>query len=487
MVGRGQQRLTQPIERVTAGTVVGGYYVLSVADGHDGPWTVTEAVDPDGGRVTLYVAAAGATEDPAVRRCVDGLLALRRAGEVPLLLPRAVGESDGLLYVARTPPASGTLAGRLRDGPLEPEEALRLLSQVAGAIDTLSAFGLSPGPLRPDRIALSARPPAQALLWDFGLDPRATRACRRPDLLEQVAYLAPEAARGAPVEPASTVYALACILVECLTGVPPFGGKRPLLVLEAHFVQPPPRLSGRGALPRELDEVLRTALSKLPEQRQRSAASLMRASQRALGRRTPIPVVEPPPPAPAPHPTATPAQRPRRRVAWPAPAGAGIGVTLLLASTAGFATANLQRTATPERPPSVRHAAPQDPAAVQRAAYVGAVDDAITRLSDRRSAARHRLSAARRAGAQATAATGLVRVYLDTERALPRAPAGVPSAGALASELRSAARAYRGLGAAARRGDARAFSAARASVVTRELSVQRVLGRLSKELARSAG
>jgi hypothetical protein len=173
-------------------------------------------------------------------------------------------------------------------------------------------------------------------------------------------------------------------------------------------------------------------------------------------------------------------------VAWPAPAGAGIGVTLLLASTAGFATANLQPTS-PERPPSVRHAAPQDPAAVHRAAYVGAVDDAIARLSDRRAAARRRLWTARRAEAQATAATGLVRVYLDTERALPVAPPGVPSAGALAAELRSAARAYRGLAAAARRGDAGAFGAARASVVARELGVQRVLGLLSNELARTPG
>ena len=485
MIGRQQHGPTQPIEQVTAGTVVGNYYVLRVVDGHEGPWTVTEAADQDGAKVRLHVAAAGATGDPAVRRCVSGLLALRRAGEVPLLLPRAVGESKGLLYVARNPPASGTLAGRLREGPLEPEEALRLLSQVAGAVDTLRAFGLSPGPLRPDRIALTGRRPVQAQLWDFGLDPPATRACRRPDLLKQVAYLAPEAARGAP-EPASTVYALACILVECLVGAPPFGGERPLLVLEAHLLQPPPRLPKRSGLPPELDQVLQTALSKSPEQRQRSAESLMRASQRAMGTRTPIPVVEPPPTAPAPHPTATPAPRPRRRVAWPAPAGAGIGVTLLLASTAGFATANLQPTP-PERPPSVRHAAPQDPAAVHRAAYVGAVDDAIARLSDRRAAARRRLWTARRAEAQATAATGLVRVYLDTERALPVAPPGVPSAGALAAELRSAARAYRGLAAAARRGDAGAFGAARASVVARELGVQRVLGLLSNELARTPG
>ena len=56
-------------------------------------------------------------------------------------------------------------------------------------------------------------------------------------------YISPEQARGLPASPGSDIYALACVLYECLTGAVPFDRPSEPAVLFAHIIDPPPRLT----------------------------------------------------------------------------------------------------------------------------------------------------------------------------------------------------------------------------------------------------
>jgi serine/threonine-protein kinase len=97
-------------------------------------------------------------------------------------------------------------------------------------------------------------------------------------------YIAPELIRGEEAGPPGDVYALGCLVYECLAGVPPFGDRHVLDVVNAHLEGTPPDLTERRPdVPRALAEVVEGAMAKLPEQRPRTAtafAHLLRAASR---------------------------------------------------------------------------------------------------------------------------------------------------------------------------------------------------------------
>jgi serine/threonine protein kinase len=70
------------------------------------------------------------------------------------------------------------------------------------------------------------------------------------------------------IGPWTDVYALAGVLLFCLTGAPPFPRATVREMLAAHLTEPPPRLSAvRPGLPSALDRVLLRGLAKAPEAR----------------------------------------------------------------------------------------------------------------------------------------------------------------------------------------------------------------------------
>ena len=85
-------------------------------------------------------------------------------------------------------------------------------------------------------------------------------------------YLAPERIRGEAALPASDVYALGCVLLECLNGRPPFSGGGMVKTLFGHLENDPPDpCAERTELPAAFGVAVRTALAKDPEERPASA------------------------------------------------------------------------------------------------------------------------------------------------------------------------------------------------------------------------
>jgi hypothetical protein len=513
---------------VSVGAAIGGYRVTRIR-AHDGPYTLADATTTDGRRVVLKVFPRSAREDEELRRQVVTLGRVREGIDAPLLPVLSAGDDGGVLYIAHSVPHGETLAEVLAPGPLDAATTMTYLGQVAGGLEALTLLGLPHGTLTPESILITANRPRQAFLLDFGIRPTGQKACRDASAIESADYCAPEAARGNPSEPASSVYALACILVECLTGAPPFVYDRPLLTLQAHLCETPPRVSERrSGLPTALDDVVTTGLNKHPGQRHASPLRFMRAAQKALGSKAPVPVPvaarryvdavaaaqaaaaaaarreaqAPKPPKPPqrparperapgravrssparaehapgravrPSPPRAPARR-RTRL-WTAPVALGLGMALL-ASTAGFAAGHLSggSTAAPEAGAPAQPAAPS-----QHAAYVQSVDHAMQQLGAERTKARHALRKARGAGAQAAQATRLADAYSNARAALAREEARGLTPNAVSGPLADAERAYRRLASAAKRHNARAFKAAARQVMVRERELQAALTRL---------
>ena len=281
---------------IDVGTRVDGFRVERIVSRRPGLNTLAEAATLRGERVTLDVVARPLNEDRELRRRMARLIPLRASVDHPNVL-RLLKAVDGgqRLHMESIPRGAGTLADLLVEGPLERTQALKILGQVAGALETARAKGLVHRALSPRSIVVQPGDEPKVFLTDFGIGAPRVLPCELSAALEDAAYRAPEEVRGEAPEPASNVYSLTCMLVECLTGAPPHAYSRPVLTLHAHLTAPPPRLSERDpSLPPELDEVVARGLAKDPREREGSPGALVNAAAHAVGLHVAIPVVRAP-------------------------------------------------------------------------------------------------------------------------------------------------------------------------------------------------
>ena len=199
--------------------------------------------------------------------------------EHPAVVPiYDAGEVDGRLYLAMRF-VEGTDLQRLltTEGRLEDARALAILAQVADALDTAHTRGLVHRDVKPSNILLDER--EHPYLADFGLtrrlddpaSPGAGLSAGTP------AYVAPEQIRGEAVDGRADQYALACMLVECISGAPPFRRASDVALLYAHLEEDPAPTGN------PLDPVVARALSKDPAHRFASCGELVLAAREALG------------------------------------------------------------------------------------------------------------------------------------------------------------------------------------------------------------
>ena len=209
--------------------------------------------------------------------------------EHPRIVPvYDAGETEGRAFMSMRLIPGDSLAERIaRNGPLPPEEALAVLSDIGEAIDFAHARGTVHRDVKTGNILLD--PEGASYLSDFGLVrlddmPGLTR---RGDWLGTAEYVSPEQVEGEPATPGSDLYSLAVVAFETLTGRPPFVRREPSAVLLAHVRDPVPDASAIvPSLPPAVDEVLARGLAKDPQERPESAGELIGDLRAALGTRT---------------------------------------------------------------------------------------------------------------------------------------------------------------------------------------------------------
>src|SRR5262245_34992153 len=141
----------------------------------------------------------------------------------PGILPvYAAGDAGGELYLATRFVDGTDLGAVLGNGPLQAEQALALLVQVADALDAAHARGLVHRDVKPGNVLVDGA--SHCYLSDFGLTTRLSPGMTTTSsaLAGSLEYLAPEQVRLEDVDARADQYALGCVLYELLTGHPPF-------------------------------------------------------------------------------------------------------------------------------------------------------------------------------------------------------------------------------------------------------------------------
>jgi serine/threonine protein kinase len=194
------------------------------------------------------------------------------------------GQSEHGLFLAMRLIDGPTLKDLILTGVLDPRRSIRLLGQVAHALDAAHRAGLIHRDIKPQNILIGKGD--HAFLADFGLikaPDEAARLTGTGQFIGTIDYVAPEQVQGDPASAVSDVYALTGVLYECLTGEVPFPRPNEAATLHSHVVQPPPRVSERRPdLPAALDEVIARGMAKDPAARPASASEVIMAAARAL-------------------------------------------------------------------------------------------------------------------------------------------------------------------------------------------------------------
>jgi serine/threonine protein kinase len=253
----------------------------------------------------------------------------------PHILPlHDSGEIEGTVFYVMPYVEGETLRDRLtRETQLPVDDAIRLIQQVASALDYAHRQGIVHRDIKPENILVQD---GQALVADFGIALAASRSDNSTRLTETgmslgtPSYMSPEQAMGQrEIGPAADIYALGCVLYEMLVGEPPFTGPSAQAVVAKVITDRPSSVSRiRGRVPVHVDAAIQTALEKLPADRFPSA----RAFADALTSLTK---------ATAPH--ATPVRSSRRTIAVLTAGGAALG------ALATFAVISLTTPSAPGR------------------------------------------------------------------------------------------------------------------------------------------
>ncbi|HKP53034.1 MAG TPA: protein kinase [Chloroflexia bacterium] len=153
-------------------------------------------------------------------------------------------------------------------GRLSPAETITIAIQACYALTAAHSKGLIHRDVKPQNIMIDER--GNAHLTDFGV----VKALSGPSLTQSgmtfgtAAYLSPEQATGEPVGPASDIYALGCVMYECLSGQPPFTGDNPAIVAYKQvWEQPQPLHEMAPEVFPSLESVIMRCLSKDPQRR----------------------------------------------------------------------------------------------------------------------------------------------------------------------------------------------------------------------------
>jgi serine/threonine protein kinase len=298
--------------------VFGRYRLLSVI-GQGGMGTVYKGHDTVIGRdVAVKVLPTELGSEPGYRERFRREAHIAARLTEPHIIPiHDTGEIDGRLYLVMPVIEGIDVAGLLaRDGPMSPRRAVAVVDQLAAALDAAHAVGLVHRDVKPSNALLTGRD--FVYLIDFGIahDGAATKLTGTGMIVGTLAYMAPERFTAGTADARSDVYALTCVLHECLTGDQPFPGGSMEQQIAGHLTMDPPRPSAqRAAVPAGFDEVIAAGMAKDPDRRYQSAHELATAADRALTAapaRTPRPAPAPTlhdrlPPQPPPEPVRQPA------------------------------------------------------------------------------------------------------------------------------------------------------------------------------------
>ena len=252
-----------------------------------------------------------ASDEQFLRRFKHEADAAAQLGHPNIVRVYDVGSEGDLHYIVMEYIAGSDLKEIITlEGPLPVGRTLKMVQQIAEALEAAHASGLVHRDVKPQNVLIDSED--RVHLSDFGIA-KSDRSSAYTDpgtTFGTADYLAPEQAQGLGATPRSDVYALGVVTYEMLTGRLPFTGDTPLAVAMQHVqAPPPPPRQFNPTIPPQLEAIILGAMAKDPNQRPASARGFAEQlrTYRDRGNQATMaaPVVPPTPRAqPASHPDA---------------------------------------------------------------------------------------------------------------------------------------------------------------------------------------
>ena len=160
------------------------------------------------------------------------------------------------------------LSSVIQRGPMAARRVASIITQLCNALEAMHAAGFVHRDLKPGNVYVATQPCGveSVKLFDFGLaQMRGGRSgLTAPGRIVGTAmYMAPEQARGLPVDGRADIYALGVIAYQMVSGRPPFEADSPVTLLFKHQSQTPPAIT--EPIPEPLGSLIADMMAKSPE------------------------------------------------------------------------------------------------------------------------------------------------------------------------------------------------------------------------------
>jgi serine/threonine-protein kinase len=264
-----------------------GRYEVVRELGRGGMATVYLARDPRlESEVAVKVLPAQFSHDPSFRsRFEREAKAIARLRRHPAIVPvYDFGTEREQPFLVMDYLSGGSLADRLRLGPISLSEAAAIMDRVSGALDYAHKLGIIHRDVKPGNILFDEA--GLAYLSDFGIAKLTQQTATLPTqgIIGTPAYMSPEQVDGREaIDARSDIYALGIVLFEMLTGEQPYQADTPAQQMMAHVIQPVPHLRDlQPTASPAVDNVIKTALAKDKTQRYQTSVAFTQAFSKAI-------------------------------------------------------------------------------------------------------------------------------------------------------------------------------------------------------------
>ena len=261
---------------IASGSYLGHYQILDTL-GQGGMGEVYRANDPRLGRdVAVKVLSRALISDAdAAARFVREARAVASLSHANILSIFDFGSENGITYAVMELLEGESLRSRLGRGTMAWREVVELAAEVTDGLAAAHAKGIVHRDLKPENLFITSD--RRVKILDFGLAHTAASETGTESsagmIVGTIGYMSPEQLRAQPVEPASDLFSLGCVMYEMLTGEGAFARTSQIEVSMAVLREPAPSLS-RRAFPPELGSIVGTCLEKEPSARYSSARDL---------------------------------------------------------------------------------------------------------------------------------------------------------------------------------------------------------------------
>jgi serine/threonine protein kinase/tetratricopeptide (TPR) repeat protein len=235
-------------------------------------------------RVVVKVLSPDLAAGVSVERFKREILLTARLQHPHIVPILATGETNGLPFYTMPFVEGESLRVRLvRTGAMPVADVVRIIRDVARALDFAHERGVVHRDIKPENILLSGE---SATVTDFGIS-KALDVARTPGRAGTLTavgfavgtpqYMAPEQIAADPdIDQRADLYSLGCVGYELLVGEPPFAGVAPAGLLRAHLIQDPGPVSAKRAdVPEPLSTLIARCLAKDPAGRPASAREFL--------------------------------------------------------------------------------------------------------------------------------------------------------------------------------------------------------------------